>query len=68
MSKKNREALIGIMDQFRVGAADVADILNINRRTVYQYCTFSGLDINDKNLELLRYKLEEKYPHEKQQQ
>ena len=58
--KKNRDALIKLMERYRIRISDVAELLDIEYITAKQYRVSSGRDITDNNLELLKYKLAEK--------
>ena len=61
MNKKNREALIKLMDEYRVSIQIVANILNMEKGSIRVFRSKSGNDITDNNLELLELKLAAKY-------
>ena len=61
MNKKNRAALIKLMDEYRVSIQIVANILNMEMGSIRVFRSKSGNDITDNNLELLELKLAAKY-------
>ena len=61
MKKVNRLRLITLMEEYRVDCEEVAWLLGLSLPTVYVYRSSGGKDIPRNSLDLLRYKLQEKY-------
>lgn len=61
MTKKNRDALISVMDDYGINIKTVAALISRSNASVRQFRSVSGNDITDNDLELLELKLSAKY-------
>ncbi len=57
--KHNRNKLISLMREHGVNCVDVAKLLNLDPNTPRVWRCATGRSISDKNLELLKFKLEQ---------
>ena len=57
--KENRNELRQIMFDYRLNAKHVAELIHTTHGTVRTYCSETGADISNANLELLKYKVGE---------